>query len=396
MEYIDGRKNIVMPMRILVITNPIEPPSYAPRVMTMCHYLQEAGHDVILESGELTRRSRLQWIGDKLWGQDDRTFGKRLLRKYSREHFDVILCSTYYYFPLQTAAQLSKAWGIPFVVDFRDIVEQWGTKPYFTTKLPHLLGLENVFARWYERKNISMRNRMMDRAKAVTTVSPWHQQYLQSLTDTPVHLIYNGYDEEEIGFEKRKTTTFSIAYIGRIMSLTLRQPQMLFEAVSEMIKDGEIEDGQWRMDFYAEAEKEAEVRELARMYGIATSIKWHKFVSRSELNGIMAESSVLLVLGCPPEARQHGILGTKVYEAIGVEKPLLLVPSDEDSLAELIRETGIGIAARDKEEVKTFLRQKYQEWKQKGYTRQSIADKERFSRKREAYQMGEILTKYDS
>lgn len=357
----------------------------------MFRYLQEAGYDVVLESGELIHRSRWKWIGDKLWGQDDRDFGKRLLRKYSQGRFEVILCSTYYYFPLRTTALLSKEWGIPYVVDFRDIVEQWGTKPYFTTRLPHMLGLENVFAKWYERKNLRLRNRVMNGAKAVTTVSPWHQQHLQSLTDTPVHLIFNGYDEDEMGFEKREAGTFSIAFFGRIMSLTLRQPQMLLEAVGEMIIDGEIADGQWRMDFYSEAEKEAEVRELARMYGVAISINWHKFVNRGELNGIMAETSVLLALGCPPEDRQHGILGTKVFEAIGVEKPLLLVPSDEDSLAELIRETGIGIAARDKEEVKTFLRQKFQEWQKKGYTRQNIVGRERFSRKSESRQMEEIL-----
>lgn len=378
--------------RILIISDPIAPPSYAPRVMSMFRYLKEAGHDVVLESGDLTRRSRWQWIGDKLWGQDDKEFGKRLLNKYSRNRFDIILCSTYYYFPLRTTVQLSKAWGIPYVLDFRDIVEQWGTKQYFTTKLPHLLGLENVFARWYERKNLNMRNRVIDGAKAVTTISPWHQQYLQSLTNTPVHLIYNGYDEEEMKFEKRETQIFSIAFVGRIMSLTLRQPQMLFAALGEMIAEGEIVDGEWQLDFYSEAEKEAEVRELALTYGIVASIKWHGFVSRSTLNSIMAESSVLLALGCPPEDEQHGILGTKVFEAIGVEKPLLLVPSDEDSLAELIRETGIGIAARDKEEVKTFLRQKYQEWKDNGYTRQNIVDRERFCRKSETRQMEEILT----
>lgn len=381
-----------MPTRILIISDPIAPPSYAPRVMSMYRYLTEAGHDVVLESGEMTRRSRWQWIEDKLWGQDDKEFGKRLLHKYSRERFDIILCSTYYYFPLRTTVQLSKAWGIPYVLDFRDIVEQWGTKPYFTTKLPHLLGLETIFARWYERKNLKMRNRVIDGAMAITTVSPWHQQYLQSLTNTPVHLIYNGYDEDELRFEKRESKIFSISFIGRFISLTLRQPQMLFAALGEMVADGEIADDEWRLDFHAEAEKEAEVREMAQMYGVVASIKWHGFVSRSTLNSIMAESSVLLALGCPPEDGQHGILGTKVFEAIGAEKPLLLVPSDEDSLAELIREIEIGIAARDKEEVKTFLRQKHQEWKQQGYTRQSIANKERFSRKSEAHQMEKILT----
>lgn len=74
------------------------------------------------------------------------------------------------------------------------------------------------------------------------------------------------------------------------MSLTLRQPQMLLEAVGEMIAAGEIADGEWHLDFYAEPEKEAEVQELARMYGVTSSIQWHGFVKRSELRGVMAES----------------------------------------------------------------------------------------------------------
>lgn len=380
-----------MPAKILIISDPIAPPSYAPRVTSMYRYLGEAGHDVVLEAGELPgKRSLWRFVGDKLWNESDREFAKQLLAKYEKGRFDVILCTTYYYFPLLTAERLSKAWGIPYVVDLRDIVEQWGTKSYFTTKLPNLLGAEKIVARWYEQKNLRMRNRILAGAKAVTTVSPWHQEHLQALTKTPVHLIYNGYDEEEMHFEKKGSEVFSVAFIGRFISLSLRQPQLLFAAVGEILKDGEIEKGEWRLDFYAEAEKEAEVRALAREYGAEKLLQWHGFVSRSELNNIMAESSVLLALGCPPKDGQHGILGTKVFEAIGVEKPLLLVPSDEDSLAQLIRETGIGCAARDKEEVKAFLREKYAEWKQNSYTRITIENKQNFSRRLEAERMEKI------
>lgn len=358
----------------------------------MFRYLKEAGQDVVLEAGELRKKPSLwQFIGDKLWQKADREFAKMLIAKYPKGRFDVILCSTYYYFPLLTAEKLSQAWGIPYVVDLRDIVEQWGKASYFTTKLPRLGGLEKVAARWYEQRNLRMRNRVMDGAKAVVTISPWHQQHLQSLTRTPVHLIYNGYDEEEMRWEERHTEVFSIAFIGRIMSLKLRQPHRLLEALGEMIQNGEIAADEWRLDIYAEAEKEQEVRKLAQQYGTEQLVEWHAFVPRKELGKIMAESSVLLALGCPPEEGQHGILGTKVFEAIGAEKPLLLVPSDEDSLAELICETGIGCAARDKEEVKTFLREQYAEWKEKECTRRLIEEKDMFNRKDEAQQMLNIL-----
>lgn len=358
----------------------------------MFRYLKEAGQDVVLEAGELRKKPTIwQFIGDKLWQQADREFAKSLKKKYSKGRFDVILCSTYYYFPLLTAEKLSKAWDIPYVVDLRDIVEQWGKVSYFTTKLPQLGGLENVLAHWYEQRNLSMRNRIMDGAKAVVTISPWHQQHLQSLTRTPVHLIYNGYDEEEMHFEPKLTDVFSIAFIGRFMSLQLRQPHLLLEALGEMLKEREIDTKEWQLDLYAEAEKEEEVRALARQYGAEQLVAWHAFVPRKELGKIMAESSVLLALGCPPQEGQHGILGTKVFEAIGAEKPLLLVPSDEDSLAELIRETGIGCAAKNKEGVKSFLQKQHAEWKEKGYTRQAIIGKEQYSRQVQAQNIEQII-----
>ena len=128
--------------------------------------------------------------------------------------------------------------------------------------------------------------------------------------------------------------------MGRLISLQLRQPQLLFRAVSEL-------DIPVQLDFYSEPDLAEEL--------------------------------------------QHGILGTKVFEAIGIEKPFMLIPSDEENLAQLISETGIGIAASDIEEIKTFITQQYQQWQQDGYTRCTIEDKSRFSRTYQARLMEDIL-----
>ena len=377
-------------LRILIISDSIEPPSYAPRVISLFRFLKKMGHDVVLEAGQkVEHQSRWAFIADKLWGRNDRRFGKMLQGKYAIGRFDIILCSTYYYFPLRTARYLSQLWQIPYVIDLRDIVEQWGKSSYFTTRLPKLCGLERIIARWYEHRNIFLRNQIMHAAKAVITISPWHQQYLQSLTKTPVHLIYNGFDETEIRFDAIATQFFSIAYIGRFINLNLRQPQMLFQAIGELLQKGGID--KLSLDFYAEPDKEQEVRALAIQYSVNEYVHWHTFIDRTELSTTMAQSSVLVALGCAPQYGQHGILGTKVFEAIGAEKPLLLVPSDEDSLATLIQETGIGIAASSPQEIADFIEEKYQEWQANGYTRQAVQDKERFSRQNEAKQIEQIL-----
>ena len=82
---------------------------------------------------------------------------------------------------------------------------------------------------------------------------------------------------------------------------------------------------------------------------------------------------------------------TKFFEAIGVEKPILCVRSDEECLAQTIKETNAGLAATTVEEVKRFILHHYQQWQQNGYTHINITNKEQFSRQRQAQQFEEIF-----
>ena len=369
-----------MAKRLLIVSEPLTPPSYSPRLTSMMHYLEQNGWKCTFESEPIVTNR----IADALFRQREKQFTKRLKSTYSAQDFNAIFCSTFYYFPLLTAYNLSKAWHVPLIVDVRDIAEQWGKADYFTSPLPKLCGLEKILSRIYVRRNINMRNRVLRHASAVTTVSPWHQTYLQTLTKAPVTLIYNGYDENELKPQNFQTDTFLIAYIGRIISLALRQPQLLFRAVSEL-------DIPVQLDFYSEPTLANDLRQLATQYHIENLLHLHDYISRDEIQSVMSQASILLALGAPASMQQHGILGTKVFEAIGIEKPFMLIPSDEENLAQLIAETGIGVAASDVETIKAFILEQYTQWQQNGFTRCTIADKSRFSRQHAAKEFEELL-----
>jgi hypothetical protein len=106
----------------------------------------------------------------------------------------------------------------------------------------------------------------------------------------------------------------------------------------------------------------------------------------------MHSSSILLVLTTlSTPSGTHGIMGTKFFENIGVEKPVLCVRSDEECLAQVISETHAGLAATEVEQVKAFVMEKYQEWKKNGFTRQTARNKEMFTRQRQAEQFKEVF-----
>ena len=85
------------------------------------------------------------------------------------------------------------------------------------------------------------------------------------------------------------------------------------------------------------------------------------------------------------------MMTTKFYEALGCEKPVLCVPSDESVLAATIRDTNAGIATDNKEEIKQFILEKYHEWQANGYTHQEVRHKEQFSREYQARQFEELF-----
>jgi hypothetical protein len=84
-------------------------------------------------------------------------------------------------------------------------------------------------------------------------------------------------------------------------------------------------------------------------------------------------------------------MGTKFYEILGVEKPCLCLNSDEECLADAIENTHAGLAATKVEDVKAFILDKYQEWKENGYTHQAVIDKEQYTRQHEAKQFEQLF-----
>ena len=77
------------------------------------------------------------------------------------------------------------------------------------------------------------RNQILKKADAVTTVSPWHKEYLSQLNKN-VHLIYNGYSEEIFYPKDVKSDTFDIIYAGRLLDPNAQNPELLFKAIEHL------------------------------------------------------------------------------------------------------------------------------------------------------------------
>jgi glycosyltransferase involved in cell wall biosynthesis len=206
------------------------------------------------------------------------------------------------------------------------------------------------------------------------------------------HLIYNGYDANIFMPKDIACDKFYITYLGKLYSTLLRDPRLLFESLRQLYKEELIDTKLVRVLFHTDTKGMEEIKCLGAQYQISPMLEVNGYVPRQEILPIMHKSSILLVLTSKSTPNgTHGIMGTKFFENIGVEKPILCVRSDEECLADTIANTHAGLAASNIEDVKTFILEKYQEWKTKGYTRQPVINKEQFTRQHEAKQFEQLF-----
>lgn len=399
-----------MPRRILILTDSIAPPAFAPRIVSLCRHLSDKGYECVVFSdreqgvdafsmpfGQWYQTAYYQsgnktykYLADKLFDARERQFEAFIEAQANVDTFDAIFCSTCYYFPLQTTYRLAKKYRKPFIVDIRDLAEQWGNIPYNTFSMGSSR-LTNGLHRLFTALNIRKRNRVLAAANEVITISPWHQQLL-SRYNSRTHLIYNGFDEQEFYPKDVPTDTFLISYAGKIYNLFFRDPRLLFEALRQLLSDLPGLSKDLRLLFHVDKHSIEPLRQMAADYGLEAYCEVNGYIPKAELLPLLHRSSILLVLSCKstPEGA-HGIMGTKFYEALGVEKPVLCVRSDEESLAQVIAMTQAGLAGTNVESVKRFIAEQYSDWQKNGFTHRQVTNKDLFSRATQSAQIEQLL-----
>jgi glycosyltransferase involved in cell wall biosynthesis len=293
------------------------------------------------------------------------------------------------------ASRLSKKYNIPFVMDLRDIIEQFPSNEHISKNLKNVW-LNNLFVKIITEKFLRQRNKILQKADVVTTVSTYHEEILSKYNDN-VQLIFNGFDSELFYPQKIKNKKFVISYAGRIESQEIKDPSLFFEAIANLLNKKEIDIEKLKIQFYLTDEKSKKIiRSLAEKSKITDFIDIFDTVLSTEIPRILNESSVLLLLAnkSTGENTPKGIMGTKLFEYLAVEKPILCVRNDEGCLEETINYANAGLSASTEEETEKFILEKYAEWKKNGFTHQTVNKEyiQQFSRKYQAEQFAELFT----
>ncbi|MDR1601822.1 MAG: glycosyltransferase [Tannerella sp.] len=407
-------------MKILILCD-LFPPAFGPRMGYLCKYLKQNGiepavvteyiHDetfafltgdmhvvrVLFYKSESHANHYSKWLNlfllEMLFGYKNRRMYREARQLTCTNRYDLILCSTYRLFPLPAACRIAKKTRLPLVVDLRDIIEQFSGNEFIGHTLPRLGGLENIIASLFRKINLMRRNRALRQAAHVTSISPWHTELLARYNPR-VSLIYNGFDPDIFYPSAVKSERFYITYTGRIVSLLLRNPALLFEAAGQLADEGIIHPEKFRIRWFTDDKSRRILQREAAKYPIADFMEYHEYVPATEIPAILNGSSIVLLLANKSDDRgPKGVMTTKFFEALAVERPVLCVRGDEGCLEEVIRRTRSGLSAHNVQETRQFIEKHYCQWLATGRTAADVdrTEIEKFSRKAQAEQFIRIF-----
>lgn len=377
------------PHRILLLTD-LLPPQFAPRITALLQRLPEDDWQVAVVSEEIRgdhrgshgsveqksslpahrlervplapRRGRLLYaLADALWQVKSWRFVRHLRQQYDLTQYALIVGMSYRTFPLPAVARLARQMGLPAVMDCRDIVEEYTPEGFLPAPLPRWLPLRREAYSWLRRRFIKARTKALKAATAITTVSEWHRDQLQQLhPDQQVVCIPNGYDEGLFvaSPEEAPQLPLRIVYTGRLLSLEMRDPTLLLEALQAKTLSRWVSRGAVEIHWYCDAASQQLLESLLECYSdeVRACQHFHAMVPYAEVPMLLAQADILLLLGRreQPEG-PHGMVTTKLFEAMAMLRPILMVESDESVVAQNLRAHGGALAATDVAQVVEFV-----------------------------------------
>jgi glycosyltransferase involved in cell wall biosynthesis len=236
--------------------------------------------------------------------------------------------------------------GCPWIADFRDLWTQ------------------NLAARQTRFLQIGLEKRTLQSADALVTVSaPWASRLQQRYPDKKVYTIPNGFDPDDFRAPPPPLTPeFSITYTGQLY-LDQRDPTLLLQVVSDLVKRGAIPADQVRVRFYGPIEPWLPA--LVEKYGLQQVVELHGSVGRKEVFEHQRESQILLILPWSA-ASETGHHSAKLFEYFAAARPILAVGGNRGVLTEALEETRAGVHALSEPEVRAFLLRAFDDYKKDG------------------------------
>ena len=277
------------------------------------------------------------WIRGNFFRPDPRCLwirpSVRFLKKYLKEHPVDLIVSTG---PPQSmhmiGRKLARETGLPWIADFRD---PWTKIFYFKH-----LSMTRATERWHHK----MEKKVLDDATAVVAVSPLVQQDFQAMTQTPVELITNGFDECDFHQEPFKMAEggpqqlFTITHTG--LFAADGNPTVLWEVLAEKCRTCEEFRKSLRINLIGKTDEQ--IIKAAHDAGLGENVYDLGYQHHARAVDEQRKAS-LLILPLRKEPEYKAVLPGKLFEYMASYRPILGIGQPDGAMSMILDSTKTGV-----------------------------------------------------
>lgn len=277
------------------------------------------------------------WIRGNFFRPDPRCLWIRpsvkFLKKYLEDHPVDLIVSTG---PPQSmhliGRKLAKETGLPWIADFRD---PWTKIFYFKH-----LQMTRATEKWHHK----MEKKVLDDATAVVAVSPLVQQDFQAMTQTPVELITNGFDECDFVAEKCTEAyggpdrNFVITHTG--LFAADGNPTVLWDVLSE--KCGKDADFKKLLKIRLVGKTDEQILKAIKDAGLDANLENMGYQPHAVAVEQQRAAS-LLILPLRKEPEYKAVLPGKLFEYLASWRPILGIGQTDGAMSMILNDTKTGV-----------------------------------------------------
>ena len=362
-------------------------------------FLRKSGHSkeaVEVNPVNAQKKSFMQkaamWVRGNFFRPDPRCLwikpSVKFLKEYLKDHPVDLIVSTG---PPQSMHLIGRALaaqtGLPWIADFRD---PWTKIFYFKH-----LSMTKATVRWHKK----MEKKVLDDASAVVAVSPLVQEEFQAMTQTPVELITNGYDEcdfpegqcrEAYGCTaENPEKEFIITHTG--LFAADGNPTALWEVLGEKCRKEERFAKLLKIRLVGKSDEQI-IRSIESA-GLGDNIEDMGYQPHAVATDEQRKAS-LLILPLRKEPEYKAVLPGKLFEYLASWRPVLGIGQTDGAMSMILNQTKTGIVLNweDRESLSRFIDLCWQRHLEGDLTVED-ADISQFTRRKLTERMVELFEK---
>ena len=295
-----------------------------------------------------------------------------------REDISAIIVSGNPFIQFRFGFHLNKNYNIPWVADYRDA---WTTSTINNIGGHKINFLINKYHRFFEKKWIKT-------ASLITASSEPIGNSISKITGVPSSVIFNGFepsDFQDYESTQKNKNFFQIAYIGTLYSG--QDISIFIDAFKKLIDKTKAKAKIMFPGLDLDLIQKKRIEKL--MIGYENFYETSSRIPKSEILKLEKSSHLLLHVAWKG---YDGIIASKIYEYIGSGTNVLVVPGDQGSIDQIVKEAKCGSIFNDSEPTFDFLCDQYEKFKN-GRISESPINKasQQFTRENQAKELAKLI-----